>query len=175
VYTCPQGGTLNGRTCTLTRDPNVKYGETTYTCPTGYNYNSTTGKCEYKVNAAATKVYEYTCPTDYTKSGEGENTKCSKVLKGENKYYCEDAGATLNGTKCIKTVKGDIKEYTCPTGYTLNGTKCTKQTTITIDATVSTTTSTSYRYKWSEKSKLDGWEFTGKTKTETKYYSAGQK
>lgn len=175
VYTCPQGGTLNGNVCTVTTTPTARRGETTYTCPTGYNYNSATGKCEYKINAYAEKVYEYSCPTGYTKSGEGENTRCSKVVQGENIYYCEDAAAKLEGTKCIKTIRGTIKNYTCPTGYTLNGTKCTKKTTVTIDATVSTKTSTSYKYKWSEKSELDGWEFTGKTKTQTKNYSAGQK
>jgi len=129
---------------------------------------------QHKKAIVTTKTV-YTCPEGYTKSGEGENTKCSKVLKGENKYYCEDADAKLDGTKCIKTVKGTIKDYTCPEGYTKNGTKCTKQTTVTIDATVSTSTSTSYKYKWSEKSELEGWEFTGKTKTQTKNYSAGQK
>ena len=175
IYTCPNGGTLNGNVCSLTTNPTVKYGDPTYTCPTRYNYNSSTGKCEYKISATATKLYEYSCPTGYTKSGEGENTKCSKVVQGENQYYCEDASAKLDGTKCIKTVKGTIREYTCPTDYTLNGTTCTKQTTVTIDATVSTSTSTSYKYKWSEQSELAGWEFTGKTKTQTKNYSAGQK
>ena len=101
--------------------------------------------------------------------------KCTKTVKGENKYYCEDSDAVLNGTKCIKTVKGDIKNYTCPNGYTLSGEKCIKQTTVTIDATVSTKKSTSYQYKWSEKSYLEGWTFTGKTKTSTKTYTAGQR
>ena len=116
----------------------------------------------------------YTCPTGYTKTGEGENTKCSKTVQGEGNYYCEDASAVLNGTKCVKTIKGGISHYTCPTDYTLNGTKCSKTTSVTIDATQEVKTSTSYKYKWSKYSKLEGWEFTGKTKV-VEEYKAGQK
>jgi len=100
---------------------------------------------------------------------------CSRVVKTEGKYYCEDSDAKLEGNKCIKIVKGDIKGYTCPTDYNLNGDKCTKETTVTVDANVTTENSTSYKYTWSEKSYLEGWEFTGKTKTQTKSYTAGQK
>ena len=52
---------------------------------------------------------------------------------------------------------------------------CTRDTVETIDASVSTQTSTSYKYIWSEQSYLEGWEFTGKTKTVTRNYTAGQK
>ena len=174
-YTCPDGGTLNGSKCTITKNATAKEGDKTYTCPDKYTFNENTKKCEYKVNATENKIYSYTCPIGYTKSGEGEQTICSKQEKVSGKYYCEDSAAVLNGTKCIKTVKGGIKNYTCPTGYTLNGTKCTKKTTVTIDATVTTKSSTSYKYKWSKKSELDGWTFTGKTKVVEETYTAGQK
>ena len=65
--------------------------------------------------------------------------------------------------------------YTCPTGYTQENDKCTKYSTVVIDATVSTSTYTSYEYTWSEKSYLEGWVATGATKTQTKTYNAGQK
>ncbi len=174
-YSCPNGGTLNGSTCTLTTTATPNYGQTTYTCPTGYTYNSTTKKCEHKISATATKKYSYSCPTGFTASGTGETMTCSRVVKTEGKYYCEDSDAKLEGNKCIKIVKGDIKGYTCPTDYNLNGDKCTKETTVTVDANVTTENSTSYKYTWSEKSYLEGWEFTGKTKTQTKSYTAGQK
>ena len=173
-YSCPNGGTLNGSTCTLTTNATPSQGQSTYTCPSGYTYNSSLKKCEYKISANATKRYSYSCPSGYESKGEGENMTCTKVIKGEG-YYCEDADAKLEGTKCIKTVKGELKGYTCPEGYTLDGDKCTKQSTITIDANASTETNTSYKYTWSEKSYLEGWEFTGKTKTQTKSYTAGQK
>jgi hypothetical protein len=96
-------------------------------------------------------------------------------MKGEGNYYCEDANATLSGTKCVTTIKGGIDHYTCPTDYTLDGTKCSKTTTITVDAEKEIKTSTSYKYKWSKSSKLDGWEFTGKTKVVEESYKAGQK
>ena len=174
-YTCPNGGTLNGTKCTITKDATAVEGETTYTCPSGYTYNKDLKKCEHKISATATDVYSYTCPTGYTKEGTGENTVCYKVVKGEGNYYCENADAVLNGTKCVLTIKGGIKNYTCPTGYTLDGTKCTKKSVETIDATVDVQSSTSYTYKWSKKSYLEGWTFTGKTKVVEETYTAGQK
>ncbi|HAB67019.1 MAG TPA: hypothetical protein DCE23_06585 [Firmicutes bacterium] len=174
-YTCPNGGTRNGTQCIITIAATPHQGEPTYTCPSGYTYNSTLKKCEYRESATATKKYSYTCPEGYTAEGEGENMKCTKVEKVQGTYYCEDKDAKLEGNKCTKTIKGTIKNYTCPEGYTLDGTKCTKQTTEVIDATVDTQTSTSYQYKWSESSYLEGWEFTGKTKTVSKTYTAGQK
>ena len=172
-YTCPNNGTLNGKICTITTNATPHTDDTTYTCPTGYSLEGK--KCKLTTNATATDIYSYTCPEGYTKSGEGENTKCSKVIKTEGELYCEDANATLVGNKCVKTVKGEITGYTCPTDYTLNGDKCIKTTLITIDATVSTQTSTSYKYMWSTKKYVEGWEFTGKTKTESQTYTAFQK
>ena len=171
-YTCPSGGTLSGTTCTITQDATSTPGGKTYTCPTGYTLNGT--KCEYKISATPTDIYSYTCPTGYTAEGTGENTKCYKIAT-TTKYYCEDSTATLNGTKCTKVVKGNVKYYTCPTGYSVSGDKCVKNSTITIDATVTKKKSTSYQYKWSKNSYLEGWTFTGKTKVVTEKYTAGQK
>ena len=174
-YTCPNGGQLNGTSCVTTIDVTIDVGTPSYTCPTGYSYNEATKKCEYKISATPNKQYSYTCPDGFTSEGEGETMKCFKTMNGTETYYCEDADAKLEGKQCIKTVKGEITNYTCPTDYILNDKKCTKQTTVIIDATVSTTTSTSYKYIWSESSSLEGWEFTGKTKTQIKSYTAGQK
>ena len=174
-YTCPNGGTLSGTNCVLTRAADKIVGDTTYTCPSGYTYNKDLKKCEMKISATITPEYEYTCPAGYTKTGEGADTQCYKVMKGEGNYYCEDANATLSGTKCVTTIKGGIDHYTCPTDYTLDGTKCSKTTTVTVDAEKEIKTSTSYKYKWSKSSKLDGWEFTGKTKVVEESYKAAQK
>ncbi|MGN1338564.1 MAG: hypothetical protein ACI4WW_08850 [Candidatus Coprovivens sp.] len=173
AYTCPNGGTLNGSICTLTTNATPHTGETTYTCPEGLVLEGT--KCKATIDAEKENIYKYTCPEGYTQSGSGENTKCSKVIRTEGTYYCEDAEATLVGNKCVKTVKGEISYYTCPEDYTLNGTTCSKSTVVTIDATVSTVTTTSYKYMWSTKQYVEGWEFTGKTKTERSTYTAFQK
>ena len=173
AYTCPNGGTLNGTVCTLTTPATPHTGDTTYTCPTGYVLEGK--KCKLQINANAEDIYSYTCPEGYTKSGEGVNTICSKVIRTEGEYYCEDSAATLVGNKCIKTEKGDITGYTCPEDYILQGTKCTKTSVVTIDATVSTETTTSYKYMWSTSKYVAGWEFTGKTKTESSSYTAFQK
>ena len=174
-YTCPNGGTIYGNKCTITRDADKVVGETTYTCPEGYTYNKTLNKCEHSISANATAEYAYSCPTGYIQEGTGVDTKCYKLEQGEGNYYCADASAVLTDKKCVKTVKGGISHYTCPTGYTLNDTKCTKTTTDTVDAQKEVLTNTSYKYKWSKSSTLEGWEFTGKTKVVEESYKAGQK
>ena len=171
-YTCPSGGTLSGTTCTITQDATLVPGGKTYTCPTGYTLSG--NKCLYQISATPTDIYDYTCPTGYTAEGTGVNTKCYRIAT-TTKYYCEDSSATLNGTKCTKVVKGSVKYYTCPTDYAVSGDKCVKRSTITIDATVTTKKTTSYKYKWSKNSYLEGWTFTGKTKVVTEKYTAGQK
>ncbi len=174
-YTCPSGMTLSGTKCIETINATAHPGQTILVCPSGYTLNETTKKCEYKINATETPIYTYSCPTGYTQSGTGVNTKCSKVETIQG-YYCEDKDATLTSDhKCVKTVKGYIDYYTCPSGYTLNGTKCTKKSVVTIDATKKTKKHTSYKYTWSKSSYLEGWEFTGKTKVKSQTYYAGQK
>ena len=173
-YSCPSGATLSGTKCTETINATAHPGQTVYTCPDGYELVSG-NRCMKKINATPVAVYSYSCPEGYTASGSGANTVCSKKEKIQG-YYCEDKDATLTAdNKCVKTVKGHIDYYTCPAGYTLSGTKCTKKSVVTIDATKSTKTSTSYKYTWSKSSYLSGWEFTGKTKVKTQTYYAGQK
>lgn len=172
-YYCPNGGTVSGSTCTITTDATASTGTTKYTCPYGYTLSGT--KCYKKISADAETVYTYTCPSGYTKSGSGVNTKCYKNVTVYGNYYCDDVNAVLSGTKCIKTVRGDFSHYTCPYGYSLSGSKCTKYSNDVISATPTTTTNTTYKYTWSEKSYLEGWTATGKTKTQTKTYTAGQK
>lgn len=85
---------------------------------------------EYKQPYTVTET-TYTCPTGYTKTGEGENTKCTKESE------------TINATKNVS--------YTCPEGYTKTGegenTKCTKESTDTIDATKNVTYTCPKDYK----------------------------
>ena len=175
-YTCPSGYVLNGKKCTHTIDATVGQGQSTWYCPDGYELlKDNTHRCIRRIDATATPVYSYTCPTGYTAEGTGANTKCYKIVHIDG-YYCADAGATLTADhKCVKTVPGQIDYYTCPTGYTLNGTKCTKKSVVTIDATKKTKKYTSYKYTWSKSSYLSGWEFTGKTKVKTQTHYAGQK
>jgi hypothetical protein len=174
-YSCPNGGTLSGSTCTITTNATANEGEVTYTCPYGYTKNGKT--CYKKIAATEEPIYEYVCPSGYTKAYEGGKYVCYKYTKTNGNYYCEDADAELDlvNKTCTTVTKGGITGYTCPTGYTQNNDKCTKYSNIVIDATVSTSTYTSYEYTWSEKSYLEGWVATGATKTQTKTYNAGQK
>ena len=172
-YTCPNGGTLSGNKCTITTNATASSGSVYYSCPYGYTLSGKT--CNKKIAADKEAVYEYYCPAGYTQSGYGKNTKCYNYIRTHGNYYCDDVNAVLSGTKCIKTVRGDITGYTCPYGYSQNGSKCTKYTNDVVNATATTSTNTSYKYTWSEKSYLEGWTATGKTKTKTNTYTAGQK
>lgn len=172
-YYCPNGGTLSGSKCTVTVNATRDVSTGRYVCPNDGSILEGT-KCKYITTATRKIDYSYTCPYGYTTSGTGVNTRCYKTIKGTKTYYCEDASATLNGTKCTKKVPGTIQKYTCPSDeYVLNGTVCAKKTTIVIDATKVENVSSSYEYTWSTSKTLEGWEFTGKTKTDT--YTAGQK
>jgi conjugal transfer mating pair stabilization protein TraN len=172
TYTCPNGGVLEGTQCRITIAATPS-SNVTYSCPNGGVLEG--NKCKITINATPKDVYTYTCPEGYTKSGEGENTKCSKTISTPGEYYCEDAEAKLQGDKCVKVIKGKIDHYTCPDdSYTLYGDKCVKNTTETIDATATTTYQTSYQYTWSKSTTLAGWEFTGKTKVVESDYVAGQ-
>ena len=173
AYTCPDGGTLNGTTCTITKEADEQKSDSEYSCPNGGELEG--NKCKISIPASGTDTYVYTCPEGFTASGEGENTVCSKTVTSGTNYYCEEAGAILNGTKCTRVIGGSVIGYTCPAGYKQNDQTCTKDSVETINATVYKQTSTSYKYIWSEKSYLDGWEFTGKTKTVTRNYTAGQR
>lgn len=190
-YSCPSGGTLNGTTCTITKAATYSSGTTTYTCPTGYTkigstctiyinatqnaepgaYSCPTGytldgaTCYAYASSTPNYEYNYTCPADYTKEGSGEDTTCKKTVTGTTTYYCKNDNETLKGDKCYSTVKGAIKGYSCPTGYTKNGTVCVSYKTETINATASQKETSSYEYKWSEYSTLEGWTATGKTRT----------
>ena len=190
-YSCPSGGTLSGSTCTITTNATYSGGTIAYTCPAGYTkigstctiYTTATSvvsEGSYSCPAGYTKdgtkcyvysastpnySYTYSCPSGYTKEGSSLTTKCSKVISGSTSYYCKNANETLNGYKCYYKIAGSIKGYSCPSGYEQSGNVCLKYKKETIAATASTTGSSSYEYKWSKYSSLEGWIATGKTRT----------
>ena len=179
-YYCKSGtksGSGSNMTCKLNSNLNytcktgTKNGTKCYTCPSGYNqtssaYNAKCNKTNY-ISVIENQGTSYSCPEGYTQEGSGDTIKCYKTVAGKTTYYCEDSAAKLGeDNKCHKTVKGEIKEYTCPEGYAINDKKCYKTTDETIDANKETTEA-KYDYIWSNNSTLDGWEFTGNTRTIT--------
>ena len=70
----------------------------------------------------------------------------------------------LEGKECTRTVEGTTT-YSCPSGYKLEKTTCNKYNEEKKKATEKKVTTSKYEYKWSSKSSLSGWTFTGKTKT----------
>ena len=161
-YSCPAGYSMNGTECTKTIDATAKTSETQYTCPTGYVREGTT--CYQYTEPTTKKTYRYDCPTGYKKEGDGENTKCTLTVEDTSTLYCEDKDEQLVDGKCIKTIKGGLKGYDCPSGYILNGDKCVQRSKECIDMVAVNNTSTSYEYKWSTETYLEGWTQTGKTR-----------
>lgn len=110
TYTCPAGYELDGTVCKKDEytDPIHEKG---YTCPTGYTLNG--NYCYKTTTISATPEYTYTCPSGYTKSG----TTCSKVIESSP----------------VQKLVG----YTCPSGCTAkgDGSTCTTKTTKDAKAT----------------------------------------
>lgn len=150
IYGCPAGTTsISGGKCS----------KTTYSCPpnttdTSYTLNGT--KCIVKKDA---KVCS--CPTGTVESEDGKY--CVRV-NSKTVYSCEDyPGYTLNGNKCTKTTTISKIVNTCSAGYVLNGDKCykTKNVTDTKNADKTYTNSCYKHYKWSTKTSIKGWTYTG--------------
>ena len=178
TYTCP-----SGTTDSTGSGANLKCYKTTYSCPSGTTSQEGSGsslKC-YKAtyscpsgtdikegSGANLKCYQktYSCPsgTD-TKEGSGANLKCYKIVQGKVSYKCADSSYTLKDQKCYKTVKTTTTKYKCSGSYKLEGKKCNLYETKKVDAKATTKDKTSYNYKWSKETSLDGWTRTGKTRT----------
>lgn len=112
---------------------------------------TTTLGYQYKQAYQATETV-YTCPSGYTKTGTGSNTKCikndSSSIKATKKvsYTCPDGydkSGMGSSTKCTKknnqTINAtEVIEYICKDGYTKTGegenTKCYKNNNSTINA-----------------------------------------
>ena len=161
-YECPSGYSLNGSTCTKTTNAITHTSDTSYSCPTGYMRNGST--CYQYTEPTTNTTYKYTCPEGYDANGSGKDTMCTKTVKSNDTYYCEDAKSILVGKSCYTTTKGALKGYTCPDNYILNNDKCVKKTTTCTKPEEVTNTNTTFEYKWSKETSLDGWTLTGKTR-----------
>lgn len=150
VYACPTNTTSNG---------NGKCIKTSYSCPkdtSEKNYTLVGTKCNVKTSKTV-----YTCPSGTVAT---DDPKYCIKKSTSTKYTCEDySGYTLTGSKCVKTTKTPKTTYSCSTGYTLDGAKCYK----TINTSDTKTAEKSYKlscnneYKWTTRTSLDGWTYTG--------------
>ena len=143
-----------------------------YSCPTNYKqssstFNSSCLKTTYVNSIKNNGTTILSCPSGYTQEGSGNNIKCYKNITGKTSYYCEDPLSKLGAdNKCHKNVKGEVKGYVCPEGYALKDQKCYKTTNEEVDAKEETTEA-KYDYTWNNNETLEGWEFTGNTRTIT--------
>ena len=125
-YSCPGGGTLSGQTCTSTQPANISG----YTCPSGFSLSGT--NCTRTLTQAAS-VSGYSCPADYVLQG----STCVRTLQqSATPVYSCPAGYELSGQTCTSTSSyAATPNYSCPAGSTLQGTAC--YTTQTQAASVS--------------------------------------
>ena len=108
-----------------------------YTCPSGFTYNSATGKCEanpnvsYTCSDACSKVpqsgSDCVCYTYY----EDEWTTCGGMIYTSSGVYCEVYEECTYTQDCLLVPATAI--YSCPSGSTYNSStgKCEKSPTVT--------------------------------------------
>ncbi len=155
--------------------------EVTYKCPSGYDKSGSGAntKCTKTTTKTVSANPIKTSGGYYCSTGTLTGSKCliettDSANYIRDKYYTCDAGYGLSGNVCYKTTSESTKPikntaYTCKSGYTKVGlgssSKCTTGVTSTINATKSTKTVTKYKYQWSTKTSIAGWERTGQTRT----------
>ena len=149
---CPTGYIRSGNNCYKKADLIV---ETTSYCPTDYTEenNICVKKSTPKIETTE-KIYS--CPSGYTKEGNNENTKCYKLVKSADTYYCEDEKATLKDNLCYYVEESKFLGYTCPYGYTLDNKSCYKMTSEKTNVIWGNP-----EYKYSKNSYLEGYQKTG--------------
>lgn len=150
IYGCPSGTTSTG---------NGKCSKETYSCPSNTKYKTYTlngNKCTVK-----SKVKVCSCPEGTVQTSD--KLYCIKTTS-KTTYSCSDyEGYKLNGNKCVKTTTNQKVTYSCDSGYILNGTKCVKtvNTSSTKNAETVYKTVCEQKYKWSTKTSINGWTYTG--------------
>ena len=150
VYGCPAGTTSIG---------SGKCSKTIYSCPT--NTSDKTYILIGSICSVKEKKTVYTCPSGTVKTDD--ERYCVKTTSS-TKYTCEDyPGYNLTGKKCIKTTVTPKVTYTCNKGYTLDGTTCykTENTTDTKVAEKTYKTECNKEYRWSTRTSINGWSYTG--------------
>ena len=147
TYTVPAERTQDVNTKVYTT-PITTPGTTEYYCKEGTLLN---GKCYIYTDVLEEKIKNYTCPSGYTKTGSGANTKCSKTtteyatpsVTETSTYSCPsgyDKSGSGASTTCSKTTTEyatpsvtETSTYSCPSGYDKSGsgasTTCSKTTT----------------------------------------------
>ena len=129
AFTCPDGWTLAGDTCSKTLTQNASV--TGYSCPSGYTLSGTT--CSSEVEAS---VKQWNCPAGWTLNGTicARTTTIGASVSG---YTCP-AGFTLSGSICSQTSTAAASPvYACPGGWSLSGTTCVRGTTYAATANYS--------------------------------------
>lgn len=172
TYSCPTGTnpTSDEKYCT----------KNVYGCPNGTNETSS-GKCSKTTYKCPNNTSDTTYKLDGTKCNVKKKVttcSCDGKLSSDkkycittvttNSYSCDKYPGYLKvGSKCIGTITTNKTVNNCKSydGYTLNaqGNACIKtiSTSDTKDAKPTYKTSCDNQYKWSTKTSIDGWTYTG--------------
>lgn len=153
---CPSGYNDLGSTCYIRK--NLSYSGVS-TCPYGYTDNGYNCYKRTRANYYGGRTY-YTCPAGYTQTGTGANTRCYRLEKTDDEYYCENAEATLKGKLCYIKVDPEFIGNKCPDGFNLGADnichKTSTQTTTPIWSDVD--------YMYSYNDYVPGYQKTGRGK-----------
>ena len=145
-YSCPSGYTKSGSgTSTKCIKKETKAASKkidSYSCAPIVGITLSGTKCIHKLNP----IVSYSCPSGYTKIGDGPTASCEKIEYPVNKTrkYCSGgsywlmkngkceyqkqansscpSGYSKSGGNCVKTYKATVKNrrYSCPSGGKLN-------------------------------------------------------
>ena len=114
VPTCEKGEMTPAGNCKIvtSMDPKV-------TCPSGFDYNKESHKCEYIISIPAQG--EYYCADGYTlTSGKCINKETKDVQYRKKRWICP-AGGKVNGKNCDIADQKDVLKFECTDStYTFN-------------------------------------------------------
>ncbi|GIU51200.1 hypothetical protein TUM4438_40000 [Shewanella sairae] len=134
LYTCPSGYTRSGKTCTQTKSATAT--TVPASCPSGYRWNASSGKCYKWVTVVTSSKPNSTCKGGEPMGGGKRMWECLHERdRGSTTQYVCSTGWTVSGSKCTKSqpASSHQKKF-CPLIYqngeyqdwTLSGSTCTR-------------------------------------------------
>lgn len=126
VYSCPNGGTLNGSQCTSTSTQAATV--SSYTCSSG----SVSGSSCLTTSTYGASVASYSCNAGDSLSGTTCSHSATSTYNATPSYACS-AGDSLGGSTCTRTTTStygaSVSAWACNSGDSLSGSTCTHTST----------------------------------------------
>lgn len=126
VYSCPNGGTLNGTQCSSTSTQVATV--SSYTCSSG----SVSGSSCLTTSTYGASVASYSCNAGDSLSGTTCSHSATSTYNATPSYACS-AGDSLSGSTCTRTTTStygaSVSAWACNSGDSLSGSTCTHTST----------------------------------------------